>query len=294
MAYSSAQLLQIAGQLERAYAEGERIILERIIAADLTDYQRARALGQLAQIREVLTALRADTERWVDTHVPRLYLEGVVDADLALDAAAAAVAPPPELAALHTTSIQLLGENLRTRLGEARVLVGRRVDDLFRQAALASLQQSTILGERPVEAIRRMMADMQRVGITSFTDRAGRRWGLARYAEMVTRTTTREATDQGLFNRMAERRHDLVQITRHDGECPKCVNALEALGTIFSLSGSSEQYPALDEARALGLFHPNCVHRPTPWIERYQSAIADRLTRLNEARARVGLGALAA
>lgn len=284
MAYTKAELLQISGQLERAYVNGERTMLERIIEADLTDYQRARAEQQLRQIREALDNLRNDTDRWVNTHVPRLYIEGMAEADVDLNAAQQALQPPDELAALHTTSIETYGEQMRTKLGEARVLVGRRVDDLFRQAALASLQESTILGETPKKAIKRMIADMQSIGITSFTDQAGRRWGLARYAEMVTRTTTREATDAGLFNRLAERGHDLIKVTTHSGACDKCLNAIAMHGLIYSLSGNSDEYPSYDQGKAAGLWHPQCVHRPTTYIERYQQASEKRKERLARAR----------
>ena len=49
----------------------------------------------------------------------------------------------------------------------------------------------------------------------AFFDRRGRRWDLADYAEMVARTTTREAMTEGTINRLREHGITLAQVSRH-------------------------------------------------------------------------------
>ncbi|MFW5868366.1 MAG: phage minor capsid protein, partial [Armatimonadota bacterium] len=177
--------------------------------------------------------------------------------------------PPKELASVHSQSIRIIAEQMAVSLEAARGMVGRQVEDLFRRGALGAIQAETARGGTALDAAKRMIATWERQGVTSFIDADGKRWGLSTYAEMVSRTTTREATDQALYNRLEERGHDLIEVTRHSGECPKCLNAINTYGTIYSLSGTSEKYPAYDDGKAAGLWHPNCVHRPTPYIERY-------------------------
>ncbi|WP_344144376.1 phage minor capsid protein, partial [Polymorphospora rubra] len=117
-------------------------------------------------------------------------------------------------------------------------------------------------------------------GVTSFTDSIGRRWRLSTYAEMGVRTVTQRAAVQGQTDRLQSLGLDLVQISDSPRECPRC-EPWE--GKILSISGrlrgrvqvqsavSNEMvwiYVAgsLAEARAAGLFHPNCTHSARSYL----------------------------
>jgi len=73
----------------------------------------------------------------------------------------------------------------------------------------------------------------------------------------VARTTTMEAHLQGTANRLVEQGHDLVKVSTHRGACELCQ---PWQGKILSITGKTEGYPTLEEAKAAGLFHPNCRH----------------------------------
>ncbi len=275
MAYNEAELIAIADQLATAYRRGEVEILDALVNAHLSDWERARAMQQQARIETILAELGQTETDWSQTHLRRLYQEGINDADKALDRIRA-LAPPEEFSAMHEASIELYDQTLARALTEARATGGRRVDDVFRRAGLAALQQETIVGGTARDAVKRMVQDLERQGVTAFVaqraDGGTMEFKLGDYADIVARTTSREATDAALFNRLAEREHDLVKITRHEGECPKCLSAIAQYGVIYSLSGKSEKYPALDDARAAGMFHPRCVHRPVPYVAGYSAA----------------------
>lgn len=66
-----------------------------------------------------------------------------------------------------------------------------------------------------------------------------------------------EAHLQGTANRLTEYGHDLVIVSYHPGACPLCV---PWENKVLSITGKAEGYPTLDEAKAAGLFHPNCRH----------------------------------
>jgi len=77
---------------------------------------------------------------------------------------------------------------------------------------------------------------------------------------MVARTTTMEAHLQGTANRLAEQGHDLIKVSTHRGACPLCE---PWQGKILSITGKTKGYPTLEEAKADGLFHPNCYSKDT-------------------------------
>lgn len=95
-----------------------------------------------------------------------------------------------------------------------------------------------------------------------FVDRAGRRWEGARYLQMVTRTTAQRVAIESSIDTFTANGYELAQISRGgDGECPICA-AWE--GRIIQMAGKSKRWPTYAEARAAGMFHPNCVHRLLP------------------------------
>src|SRR5690606_25442364 len=112
-------------------------------------------------------------------------------------------------------------------------------------------------------------------GIVSFTDRAGRRWRLSSYVEVIGRTNVARAAVQGQPDRLRGLGQDLVIVSDSPRECPKC-RPWER--KILSISGRTRgrvqvehatrdgEYVtvdvagSLDEARSRGLQHPNCTH----------------------------------
>ncbi|MEG1501987.1 MAG: phage minor capsid protein [Synergistaceae bacterium] len=57
---------------------------------------------------------------------------------------------------------------------------------------------------------------------------------------------------------------DLVIVTSHTTTCKKCS---PWGGKILSLTGETKGYPTMEEAKASGLFHPNCRHTYSLWLE---------------------------
>lgn len=140
--------------------------------------------------------------------------------------------------------------------------IGRRVDDPWRRLALEELGAGHVALDtrRQISAnlIRRLVDEGITDALTGFVDRAGRRWSLERYTEMVARTTTREATSRGAVNRLEEHGLDLVEISSHPHAADVCT---PYDGETFSRSGDHPTYPRLEE---LPPFHPNCRHVLTP------------------------------
>lgn len=140
--------------------------------------------------------------------------------------------------------------------------IGRRLDDPYRRLALETVGAGLVALERrrdvSAQLVRRLVDEGVTDALTGFVDRAGRRWPLDRYAAMVARTTTREATSRAAMNRLAEHGQDLVTISTHNHAADECT---PYDGRTFSISGRDADYPRLDR---MPPFHPNCRHVVTP------------------------------
>jgi hypothetical protein len=147
--------------------------------------------------------------------------------------------------------------------GPLSQFVGRRVDDPWRRLALEELGTGQITGETRRQITERYRERLIREGVTDaatgFVDARGARWDLGTYTEMVTRTTTREATSRGTVNRLHEHGLAIVTISSHPHAADECT---PYDGHTFRLPGSTdERYPELDH---LPPFHPRCRHVVTP------------------------------
>lgn len=95
-----------------------------------------------------------------------------------------------------------------------------------------------------------------------------------KYAEMVSRTTTMNVMLQGAHDRVLntfDGEFDLVEILGHS-EFPNSP-CIPYEGQILSLEGITKGYTTIDEAKANGLFHPNCIH---------SFAISEQVLKLHE------------
>ncbi|MGW2839646.1 phage minor capsid protein [Streptomyces sp. NPDC001493] len=184
-------------------------------------------------------------------------------------------------------AVDRLAEQTVERVTDTHRSILRTIVDRFR-AIVSQVAALPILGT----ATRRQatQAAMQRwadEGITSFVDRAGRRWKLTSYAEMAVRTGVARAAAEGHMRTLQTAGVQLVTVSTAPRECPKCRPWESKVLTISGPDGArtievehatrdGEQVPvrvagSLDEARRAGLQHPNCRHSVaayTPGITR--------------------------
>jgi len=111
-----------------------------------------------------------------------------------------------------------------------------------------------------------------------FRDRSGRAWDNATYLQMLVRTNAQRVSIDAYTDTLTESGFNLAKISEDgDPDCPVCA-AWE--GRIVQLSGKSKKFPTLEEARAAGMFHPNCTHRPEYVDELFD---ADEIARQSKA-----------
>jgi len=159
--------------------------------------------------------------------------------------------------------IELLVENSTVKFNDITQLVGRRTDDIFRQVSIEQVTAGQGLTRRELSAS--LERAFNRAGVTRtgnggirLINVGGRNLQLSKYAELIARTTPREAATYATISRVIENKRDLVTVSAHKNSCPICS---PYDGNTYSLSGQDPKYPQLDR---LVPFHPNCRHVLTP------------------------------
>ncbi|WP_406014332.1 phage minor capsid protein [Streptomyces sp. NBC_00984] len=184
-------------------------------------------------------------------------------------------------------AVDRLAQQTVDRVTDTHRSILRTIVDRFR-AIVAQVAATPLLG---IGTRRQATQDaMQRwadEGITSFTDRAGRRWKLTSYAEMAVRTGVARAATESHMRTLETAGVELVIVSNAPRECPLCrpwesqilaISGPDGARTVKAehATQDGEQVPVhvagtLDEARRAGLQHPNCRHSVaayTPGITR--------------------------
>jgi len=242
-------------RLVKFYEQVEREILDRLNRALLRGNQTEYLEQMKKNIEAILQQLREGNKTWCTEAIPRVYTEGLKNADAMLKDAGVSITAG--FGAIHQQAAQVLAENAYQRFEDVVQVIGRQVNDIYRELALENVRGTVVGYDTWKQTARRYREQLAERGVTGFKDRTGRMWNMRTYTEMVARTTTMEAHLQGTANRLAEQGHDLVKVSTHLGACPLCE---PWQGKVLSITGKTEGYPTLEEAKAAGLFHPRCRH----------------------------------
>jgi hypothetical protein len=258
--------------------------LARIIGQDIDSPSRwaDRRVWGNGDLRSAIdttsAALRRNTTRAVDIALLEAYDRGRQAAvhDLGrLDAAAARAVHgavrgdevPRQLAAAVERDTRPLYRRIITSVTAAY----REITD--RAAASANARRGVAQ-----QALNRFAGR----GVTGMVDPRGRGWSMTAYADMATRSATGRAVIDGGTDLLRGAGLGLVIVSNSPLECPLCrpweskVLTLDpAPGTRAVLArpavGSAVMVPvrvagSLEEARAAGLYHPNCRHSLRPFL----------------------------
>ena len=230
--------------------------------------EQAQADSLLRQIAYILGQLDQDTQQWVQNNVTRAFREGQAGAIYAIGEATslteAASLASFSLLARHTvetlvndtySDLLIATQNTEKKIKQ---LVRSVVSDTMRVKALEQLGRRTtrnaIIEKLTQQGLSRKLTDEAWVGII---DKAGRRWNLSTYAEMVVRTKLQQAHVEGVRVEALERGVDLAVISSHGATDP-CRNYE---GLVISMNGETPGYKTYQELRQSGkIFHPNCKH----------------------------------
>lgn len=230
--------------------------------------EAAQAASLLNQISFILRELDADTTQWCQDVVGRAYLDGQAAALVEIGEAAtlAEAAAGASFSLLAREQVDALINDTYQDLLMATQNTERKVKQLVRSVVGDTLRVKAIeqLGRRTTR--NEIVDKLTRAGLSKkleseawvgIVDKAGRRWNLSTYAEMVVRTKIQQAHSEGRRIELLERGLDLSVVSSHGATDP----CRKYEGMIISLNGLTPGFKTYAEIRATGeIFHPNCKH----------------------------------
>ncbi|MCM2394352.1 phage minor capsid protein [Streptomyces albipurpureus] len=280
----------LAAEVRGLYDAAETVLLEKLAAALEADIDSPRwaelklaSLGNLRQsIEQVAEALQQDT----DGAVRRALIEAYTRGRQAAVAELGALDIGRELVARETLpnapAVDRLAASLAEDTRPVYARITRAITDTYRRVVARASGTQLLTGITRRQASQRALDEFANRGITGFIDSAGRSWDMAAYAEMAVRSVTARAAIEGHTDALTEMGIQLVIVSDAPLNCPLCA-AWE--GEILAINGQSGPHTiraehaaptgrrrgrrrtvavhvagSLVEARAAGLFHPNCRH----------------------------------
>lgn len=283
MPVSPAMAEDLAHEVGLLYQDAEGALLELLAKALEADIDSPRwaelklaSIGNLrTAVEQVAEALQQDTDGAVRRALVTAYNRGRQAAVAELGA----LDIGRELVARDTLPNAPAVDRLAASMAEdTRPLyqrITRAVVDTYRRIIGRASGTQLLTGMTRRQASQRALDEFARHGVTGFVDSANRSWDMASYAEMAVRSVTARAAIEGHIDALAEIRVGLVIVSDAPLECPLCRPWEGEILTLSSTSGPhTVREPratgsgtvavhvagSLVEARAAGLFHPNCRH----------------------------------
>lgn len=247
------------------------------------EFRQARAASQIVQVDKILRDLKQGTASWLsqDASLLKPVHEARQRADRQAEEAGVRVesALSGSFDRVNARTAAVFARQIAADLAGpdgAAERMAERSKRLLRETAQVGLDESQInrvlagglIEGKPVETIRRLREELRAVhgGTVTITDKNGdpREFDVGRYAEMVARTQTRQATVVARHERLGELGMDLVVIVGRVSQ----YFCTAFLGQAFSLSGKHPRYPAYASLPGGGPpFHPNCSKSTRPFVE---------------------------
>ncbi|MFB7029666.1 MULTISPECIES: phage minor capsid protein [unclassified Streptomyces] len=293
MPVSPAMAEDLAREVGTLYRDAESALLELLATAlaEGIDSPRwaelkLRSIGDLrAAVERVTDALQTDTDGAVRRALITAYGRGRQAAVAELGA----LDIGRELVARDTVpnapAVDRLAASLAEDTRPVYQRITRAVVDIYRRITGQAAGTQLLTGMTRRQASQRALDQFASRGVTAFTDSSGRRWEMASYAEMAVRSVTARAAVEGHIDALGEIGVGLVMVSNSPLECERCrpwegevlslgpesgPRTIRAESLIQPTGWRAAFRPpetvavhvagSLVEARATGLFHPNCRH----------------------------------
>lgn len=261
-----------AKKLEDEYKKAYKQILDQLVSlrnlgpdSDIN----ARQASLLRQIEVILTNLNQYNQKWCDEELRKAFTEGQAMAILSSGGAstlAEAMAGVSFSMLSQHTADALVADTFNdllqaTNNTDRRIkqMVRQTVGDVIRQRTIQAYGRNTIKKDIANQLTQKFITEKaNNDAFVGIVDKAGRKWSINRYAEMITRTKLNQAHVEGVRTEGTERGIDTAIISTHNADdgCGKYE------GMIISLNGTTEgllTYKQLYDSNEI--FHPNCQHK---------------------------------
>lgn len=268
---------------EKAEIRLREIITQKALKGNSTVYHRSL----LKQIRDELKRLKRSSAAEVENLVKENYEDALSELIGELKASGVPVeeiSPEPIKAAdlamsgLNKTQIRIIAENTNYDFNRAINLVGRRIEDSIREAAIEATAEKLTEGQTVRQMQKNLEKKLEAQNLTAVEYANGSKMPIKQYAEMVSRSTTAETQNTAKIVQGQEWGYDLVKMTSHSPTCAICsmyqgrvyaVTKEAANGKYRLKDGTALHFPYLYETAFAGGYktiHPNCRHRINEYV----------------------------
>lgn len=265
-----ADVLKRRELLVDIYISAQSRLTKQLASAALTDFAKFRIHEQLTQLNAIIAALNVGVRDAMPGVVAGYYRHGADLAGIALEAQGVTVGALNLGNRINTAAIQVVAEQMALDFAKANNSMKDTGSRILRETQQTLIQEKQInqiiadglvTGETRRETSERTRKALnERVGEGKLVQAGGKTFTPEYYAELVTRTRTREAVTQGAITRSMEYGITLFQVSIHDNPCQQCA---QYQGKVYSLVPDSG-FPIL-EARPP--FHPHCRHVLLPYVQ---------------------------
>ena len=176
--------------------------------------------------------------------------------------------------------VDSLIEDVNNNLHEAESSSLRMMDDVYRQTIYKAEMAASTGSVTMEQAVDLAVKDFLAAGINCIQYRDGRLVNIATYAEMAIRTSSLRSYLRGAADQRAALGIDTVLVSQYGACSDTCLPWQGRVyiddvwgsfdGEITGTRGKSRNgkwYPLLSVAVEAGLFHPNCRHTLSTWID---------------------------
>ncbi len=286
---------------EAAEKRLKEIISQKISRGSTASYQRSL----LKQVQKELKRLKKKSAAVVNELVKESYTDSLSElvtelkkAGVPIEETGAKNIEPEQLAmsGLNKSQIAVVAENINYDFIRTINLVGRRIEDNIREAAVEATAEKLSTGQTVRQMQKNLEQKLSEQDITAVEYRNGAKMPLKSYVAMVSRTTTAEAQNTAKIVQANTWGYDLVKMTTHSPTCGICAmyqgrvyaTTKEAANGKYRLKdGTVLRFPYLfDTAFASGYntIHPNCRHRISAYpIKAYTGEEAKEIARISNA-----------
>lgn len=267
-------------RLLETYAKSQSTLIELMqTAANSVGTNGGLTLEQIATIQNQVDRVMGELNQELLEQIPEIMKEshhaGQYLAAGQLDRFEALKKAPPILGAgavsfnsfavLDQMAIRSISEDTYRDLATHNQMVSDSFKKSVRKYGKDAVLNNVTSGLPFKASAKEMKAFMEKEGfLDGYTKKNGAKMKLDTYCDLVVRTKSMQAHNDGTLLLCVDNGVDLVKVSTHARPSKMCAK-LE--GKIYSISGTSTKHPALKTLPNGGPpFHPNCRHVVVPYI----------------------------
>lgn len=234
----------------------------------------------LKEIEESIKELQKSAVAYVNTAVPKDYMENAAELCRQMQQQRVIFKPPEAFRQLHTDAIYDLRREVMTQIEQGIAKAKQQTEGLITEAretaekaalrniALDAAQNKIDTVGTITDMQQEVVKKLEETGILKVEVGSGehkREMSLTNYAHLVARSTSREVGNTARINQMSANGFDLVEIPPHYPTCEICAILQDR---VYSISGNDKRFPPL--SKAIGVYkniHPHCRHVIVGWAE---------------------------